>query len=183
MRVFFKSILLVGIVAFSSCSKDDGEETTTTTPVTKTPTEQFNEDIIGKWRLTQLDRENGTTVVTGGNPTSLTFYSIGRDFSGDIEFMSDSTTNSGYGYNYDETISHNGGTPGTTSHDRPTNNFAGTFEVLSTTELETSSIDGINRIYQVSNLTATTMTLKTAVVEHLGPSSTNFDLVVSLKKK
>lgn len=195
MKLLAKSILLAGLIAFSSCSKDDGgddEQNKTENPgggdnggdgSSGSASDSFKDNIIGSWRFTQYDRLDGVATVSIENST---FTSIGSGFAGDIEFKDDFTTQSEFSYNYTYTASVNGGTPTTNQGHSPTmeNTHTGNYEVLSETELETSAIDGVNHVYEVTNLTESTMTLKTDVVEYNGPSNNaSYKLEVTLKKK
>ena len=179
MKLFAKTALLAGILAFSSCSKDDGGASTTPTTQTIT-TAKFNELIVGDWEMTAFEQKNGTSEFNG---ITTNFESVGTEFGGEITFKSDSTTFSAHYYSFDKTESVNGGPAVVTDHEIPSVGYYGDYEVKSITELETSALDGGHRIYTVTDLTETTMTLETHIVDNFGSALINVDVIYSLKKK
>lgn len=178
MKLLAKSVLLAGLIAFSSCSKDDGGTSNNSTSQEITTVAAFNDLIVGNWEMTAWEQKNGTSEFNG---VTTTFSSVGRDFGGEITFNSDSTTLSGHYYSFDQTKT-TAGVSVETSHDIPGFGYPGSYKILSVDELETSAIDGVLRIYNVSDLSDNTMTLETHIVDNNSSALINVDVIISLKK-
>lgn len=173
MKPFRKVLLIAGIISLASCSKDKEE-----TPITVTqPTPQSK--VQGLWRVESLQKLNGKSSELG-KPFSFTI--TGRDFVGDIEFKSDLTSVSGFGYNYDRTkIDHKSKVTKNSGY-LTIFRITGKYKVVSETKLETNALREGYRTFDVSNLTDSTMTLKTSIVQGSGIDAISYDLVVGLKK-
>lgn len=174
-----KFLLLFSLLSiFISCSKDDAASDVTPPPPT------LKSVLKGKWVVVKLKKENGS-LIPFNSPIGPVSYNLeGFNFIGQIEFKSDSTCRSAYGYEFEETRTFVLKKKTETYKSRvKVAAITDDFTIVSDDQLKVN-IDNFAgmTVYKVSDLTETSFTLK-ANVDVPFPNRNKFDFTISLKQR
>lgn len=174
-----KFLLLFSLLSiFISCSKDDAASESLPPSLT------LENVIVGKWEVLEMRHENGRVILFGPPFSPITFDYRMFNFKGGIEFRADSSCKSAYEYEFEgirtielrnETETHKGKMDIRIIQDK--------FSIVSDNKLEANILNDLGMIvYDVSDLTRTSFTLKASVYSKV-PNEVKFDFTARLKKR